>query len=80
MRLREFITLFGSAALVQPLAACVQQTLPTSRFLYEGLPEPSPLMAAFRQGLLEAGIVEAGSAHSKTAGQRVSTIDCEISN
>jgi len=61
MRRREFITLFGSAALARPLAARAQQTAPTIGFLYDGLPEPLPLRAAFRQGLLEAGIGEAGS-------------------
>jgi hypothetical protein len=59
MKRREFITLFGSAALVQPVAARAQLTAPTIGFLYEGLPEPLPLMAAFRQGLLEAGIDDA---------------------
>jgi len=61
MRRREFITLFGSAALVQPFAARAQQAAPTIGFLDEGLPEPLPLMVAFRRGLLKAGIGEAGS-------------------
>jgi putative ABC transport system substrate-binding protein len=57
MRRREFITLFGGAA-SWPLAARAQQTFPVIRFLHEGLPEPPNLTAAFRLGLVEAGIIE----------------------
>jgi putative tryptophan/tyrosine transport system substrate-binding protein len=59
MRRREFIPLCTSAALL-PFAARAQPT-PAIGFLYEGLPEPLPLMQAFRQGLNEAGIREASN-------------------
>jgi putative ABC transport system substrate-binding protein len=57
VRRREAITLLGGAA-TWPLAARAQQALPVIGFLHEGLPAPSPLTAAFRQGLIEAGINE----------------------
>jgi putative ABC transport system substrate-binding protein len=58
MRRRKFITLLGSAALARPLEVCAQQSLPAIGFLHEGLPESPSLTAAFRQGLVEAGIGE----------------------
>jgi putative tryptophan/tyrosine transport system substrate-binding protein len=57
VRRREVIRLLGGAA-TWPLAARAQQTLPVIGFLHEGLPAPAPLTAAFRQGLMEAGISE----------------------
>jgi putative tryptophan/tyrosine transport system substrate-binding protein len=57
MRRREFITLFGGAAM-RPLAAGAKQALPAIGFLHEGLPAPPHLTAAFRKGLVEAGIDE----------------------
>jgi putative tryptophan/tyrosine transport system substrate-binding protein len=60
MRRREFITLLGGAAAC-PLAVRAQQPFPTIGFLHEGLPAPSHLTAAFRQGLVEAGIIEGHS-------------------
>ena len=59
MRRREFITLVGGAA-TWPLAARAQRALPVIGFLHEGLPAPSHLTAAFRLGLVEAGISEDG--------------------
>jgi putative ABC transport system substrate-binding protein len=55
IRRREVITLLGGAA-TWPLATRAQQVLPVIGFLQEGLPAPSPLTTAFRQGLIEAGI------------------------
>jgi putative ABC transport system substrate-binding protein len=55
MRRREFISLFGGAA-SWPLAARAQRAFPVIGFLHEGLREPSHLTAAFRLGLVEAGI------------------------
>jgi ABC-type uncharacterized transport system substrate-binding protein len=60
MRRREFITLLSGATTL-PLAAAAQQPFPAIGFLHEGLPASSHLTAAFRQGLVEAGIKEGHS-------------------
>jgi putative tryptophan/tyrosine transport system substrate-binding protein len=59
MRRREFITLIGGAA-VWPLAARAQQrAVPVIGFLGSGLPaEWTLVLAAFRQGLRQAGFVD----------------------
>jgi putative ABC transport system substrate-binding protein len=58
MRRREFIMGLGGAA-VFPFAVCAQQAMPTIGFLSSRSPDESAsVVAAFRQGLREAGFVE----------------------
>src|SRR5215213_6641193 len=56
---RRFVKLLGSAAVAWPIAVCAQPAVPLIGFLHGGSErEWTHLIAAFRQGLSEAGFVE----------------------
>jgi putative tryptophan/tyrosine transport system substrate-binding protein len=56
MRRRDFMGFLSGAVAAWPLAAQAQQTMPVIGFLHQGSLPPLPLRAAFRKGLVEAGI------------------------
>src|SRR6516225_11748533 len=60
MRRRQFISVLGGAVVMWPLPVAAQQPqLPLIGYLHGGSSEPrAPMIAAFRQGLAEAGWVD----------------------
>jgi putative ABC transport system substrate-binding protein len=59
MRRREFIALVGGAAVTLPRVVCAQQPIPVIVFFNSGTPSTQVKnLAAFRNGLKEAGLVE----------------------
>src|SRR5215470_13585140 len=77
IRRRELITLLGGAA-VWPLGASAQQpAMPVIGYLSIGSPRFDAVrLAAFRQGLQDAGYVEARNVLCETVGLTVIMIGC----
>ena len=78
MRRREFISLVGGVAVAWPLAARAQQpAMPVVGWLSTRAPgEGAYLLAAFRQGLKEAGYVEGQNVTLEFRGEKDITSEC----
>jgi hypothetical protein len=77
---REFIVGISTSA-AWPVAVRAQNaTIPVIGFLdYSGAAESSQRVAAFRQGLAEAGFVERGTSQLNFDGQKISQTGCPLS-
>jgi putative ABC transport system substrate-binding protein len=77
MRRRQFIVFVGAAALWPTLATAQQPAIPVIGFMSGRSPGDSRhLLAAFHQGLGEAGFVEGKTSLSNTGGRPASTTGC----
>ena len=77
MRRRDFILLLAGAMTAARALRAQQKAMPVVGYLNPTSPAIGPaVLAAFRQGLSEAGYVEEKTSPSSTAGQRVTMIGC----
>jgi putative ABC transport system substrate-binding protein len=79
MRRRQFIVLLGGAAVWPALGQAQQPTVPTIGFMSGRSPDESKhLVAAFHQGLGEAGFVAGKNVAVNIDGHSANTIGCRL--